>query len=116
MIYAIKATTELVNRLFQFHQRSQDFIGTHDETLSVAMRVHDPDRIAASPGTSTADGRACSIWQLLRTDRNELDRIAAARSGLRSDRAGLQPALHPHISSCLARTGFASLAASSLLP
>jgi hypothetical protein len=23
---------------------SQDFIGTHDETLSVAMRVHNPDR------------------------------------------------------------------------
>jgi hypothetical protein len=31
-------------RPFQFQKRSQLFIGTHDETLSVAMRVHNPDR------------------------------------------------------------------------
>jgi hypothetical protein len=30
-------------RRFQFHKRSQLFIGTHHETLSVAMRVNDPD-------------------------------------------------------------------------
>jgi hypothetical protein len=33
---------ELVYRPLQFHERSQHFIGTHDETLSVAMRVSDP--------------------------------------------------------------------------
>jgi len=26
----------------QFHERSQHFIGAHDEPLSVAMRVNDP--------------------------------------------------------------------------
>jgi len=34
---------ELVYRRLQFHKRSQQFIGTHNETLSVAaMRVNDP--------------------------------------------------------------------------
>jgi len=37
---------ELVNRPFQFQKRGQHFIGTHDETLSVAMRVSNPDRVA----------------------------------------------------------------------
>jgi hypothetical protein len=32
-----------VYRPLQFHQRSQYFIGTHNETLSVAMRVQNPD-------------------------------------------------------------------------
>jgi hypothetical protein len=32
------------NRSLQFHKRSQLFTGTHNETLSVAMRVHNPDR------------------------------------------------------------------------
>ena len=35
---------ELVYRALQFQERSQHFIGTHDETLSVAMSVNDPDR------------------------------------------------------------------------
>jgi len=35
---------ELVYRPLQFHERSQHFIGTHDETLSVAMCVNNPDR------------------------------------------------------------------------
>ena len=30
-----------MNRPFQFHKRSQLFIGTLDETLSVAMRVYE---------------------------------------------------------------------------
>jgi hypothetical protein len=34
-----------VYRPLQFHERSQDFIGAHDETLSVAMGVHNPDRL-----------------------------------------------------------------------
>jgi hypothetical protein len=34
---------ELVYRPLQFDERSQYFIGAHDETLSVAMRVHNPD-------------------------------------------------------------------------
>jgi hypothetical protein len=34
---------EFVNRPFQFDKRSQYFIGADDETLSVAMRVNDPD-------------------------------------------------------------------------
>ena len=29
---------------FQFHKRSQYFIGAHNEALSVAMRVHNPNR------------------------------------------------------------------------
>jgi hypothetical protein len=33
---------ELVYRSLQFQKRSQLFIGTHHETLSVAMRVNDP--------------------------------------------------------------------------
>jgi len=32
-----------VNRPFKFQECSQHFFGTHDETLSVAMRVHNPD-------------------------------------------------------------------------
>jgi hypothetical protein len=35
---------ELVNRAFQFHKRSEDFIRAHDETLSVAaMGVSNSD-------------------------------------------------------------------------
>jgi len=33
-----------VYRCLQFDERSQQFIGTHNETLSVAVRVHNPDR------------------------------------------------------------------------
>jgi hypothetical protein len=33
-----------VYRPLQFHERGQYFIRTHDETLSVSMRVHNPDR------------------------------------------------------------------------
>ena len=32
-----------LNRYFQFQKRGQLFIGTHNETLSVAMRVNNPD-------------------------------------------------------------------------
>jgi hypothetical protein len=32
-----------VYRRLQFDERSSDFIAAHDETLSVAMRVHNPD-------------------------------------------------------------------------
>ncbi|PYJ93574.1 MAG: hypothetical protein DME62_08250 [Verrucomicrobia bacterium] len=40
------------NRRFQFHERGQLFIGTHNETLSIAaMRVGDEDR---SPPESMA--------------------------------------------------------------
>jgi hypothetical protein len=35
---------ELVYRPLQFHKRSQHFIGSHDELLSIAMRVNNPDR------------------------------------------------------------------------
>jgi hypothetical protein len=37
---------ELVYRPFQFQKRRQYFVGAHNETLSVAMRVHNPDRSA----------------------------------------------------------------------
>jgi hypothetical protein len=33
-----------VYRSFQFDERAQNFICADDETLSVAMRVHNPDR------------------------------------------------------------------------
>lgn len=33
-------------RPFQFQKHSQYFFGADDETLSVAMRVHNPDRSA----------------------------------------------------------------------
>jgi hypothetical protein len=32
-----------VGRPLQFQKGSRDFIGAYDETLSVAMRVHNPD-------------------------------------------------------------------------
>jgi len=32
-----------VARPYEFHERSQLFIGAHDETLTVAMRVNNPD-------------------------------------------------------------------------
>jgi hypothetical protein len=35
---------ELVYRPLQFHECSQHFTGANNETLSVAMRVHNPDR------------------------------------------------------------------------
>jgi hypothetical protein len=34
---------KLVYRPLQFNKRSQLFIGTHHESLSVAMRVHNPN-------------------------------------------------------------------------
>jgi hypothetical protein len=34
---------ELVYRPLQFHERSQHFIGPHDEMFSFAMRVNNPD-------------------------------------------------------------------------
>jgi hypothetical protein len=34
---------EVVNGPFQFRVRSQHFVGAHNETLSVAMRVNNPD-------------------------------------------------------------------------
>jgi hypothetical protein len=33
-----------MNRPLQFQKRGQHFIGADDETLSVAMRVNDPNR------------------------------------------------------------------------
>jgi len=33
-----------VNRRFQFQERSQLFIGTHDEPFSISLRVNNPDR------------------------------------------------------------------------
>jgi hypothetical protein len=33
-----------VYRPLQFHERGQHFIGARDETLSLAVRVHYPDR------------------------------------------------------------------------
>jgi hypothetical protein len=36
-------TKESARRRFQFHKRSQHFIRAHNETLSVAMRVGNPD-------------------------------------------------------------------------
>jgi len=40
---------ELVYRALQSHQRSQLLIGAHDKTLSVAMRVNNPDRSPFNP-------------------------------------------------------------------
>ena len=42
---------------FQFHKRSQLFIRTHNETLSVAMRVNDPDCFARHNPQSPKDSR-----------------------------------------------------------
>ena len=36
---------ELVYRPLQFYERRQLFLGAHDETLSVAVCVHNPDRL-----------------------------------------------------------------------
>jgi len=50
---------ELVYRFFQFHERSQQFIGAHDETLFVIMRATNPDcslvginRLSPSPNSN----------------------------------------------------------------
>jgi len=43
---------ELVYRHLQFHELSQQFISPDDETLSVAMRVHNPD---CAPSESTPE-------------------------------------------------------------
>jgi len=40
----LNVPADCTNRRFQFQKRSQLFIGTHNETLSVAaMRVRNPD-------------------------------------------------------------------------
>jgi hypothetical protein len=56
---------KLVNRPFRFQKCCQDFIGTHDETLSVAMRVHNPDRspfaIQGRDAALTPSGLAKSV-------------------------------------------------------
>jgi hypothetical protein len=39
------AWTAHANRRFQFHKGTQLFIRVHNETLSVTMRVNDPDRL-----------------------------------------------------------------------
>jgi len=49
---------KLVYRPLQFPKRSQLFIGAHDKTLSVAMRVNNPDR---SPFGFMADTRT-KLW------------------------------------------------------
>jgi len=41
-----------VYRALQFHEHRQYFIGANDESLSVAMRVNNPNR---SPSRSSAD-------------------------------------------------------------
>ena len=43
---------ELVYRPFQFRECGQHFIGPHNETLSVAMRVNNPD---CSPSNQSAE-------------------------------------------------------------
>jgi len=42
----VSNSRELVNRALQFHERSQHFIGAHDETLSVICSVQ-PSRFSA---------------------------------------------------------------------
>ena len=44
------------NRRFQFHKRSQFFIGAHNVTLSVTVRVSNPD---CSPNTKS-DSVGCA--------------------------------------------------------
>ena len=39
----LRDQSEVVYRPLQFQKRSQNFIGAHDETVSVAMRVSNPD-------------------------------------------------------------------------
>jgi hypothetical protein len=42
--YEIKSTAKFVNCPFQFNKRGQLFVGTHNETLSVAvMGIRNPD-------------------------------------------------------------------------
>jgi aminoglycoside phosphotransferase family enzyme len=56
---------ELVNRLFQFHKRSQLFISAHDEPLSVvAMCVCNPDRLAVGI-MAVAGGRAVAAVEFM---------------------------------------------------
>jgi hypothetical protein len=48
----VSVNTIFACRRFRFHKSSQHFIGTHDKTLSVAMRVNNPD---CSPFAITAE-------------------------------------------------------------
>jgi len=44
----IKVTANSCVALSSVHKRSEHFIGAHNETLSVAVRVNDPDRSAVN--------------------------------------------------------------------
>jgi hypothetical protein len=44
LTFSHQARLVSANRRFEFQTRGQRIIGAHDETLSVAMRVHNPDR------------------------------------------------------------------------
>jgi hypothetical protein len=50
-----QAHRERVYRPLQFQKRRQHFIGAHDETLSVAMSVNDPDCSSCCLGNSSGD-------------------------------------------------------------
>jgi hypothetical protein len=92
---------ELVCRPLQFHERSQDFIGADDETLSVAMRVYNPDPspfgINARHPTPTPTGFAEIVsddFQLLHRPLTDDSTPLAARvcslQSVRSPSVGLQ--------------------------
>jgi hypothetical protein len=46
MVRVLRQQTDgkLVNRPFRFQKCCQDFVGTDNETLSIAMCVNNPDR------------------------------------------------------------------------
>src|SRR5215470_10859885 len=51
------------SRRFRFQKRGQHFIGTHNETLSVAMRINDPNRSRShAPIVSTSEKCVCRLW------------------------------------------------------
>jgi hypothetical protein len=53
-----------VYRRLQFPKRSQLFIRTHNETLSVAMRVHNPDRSTFVIQAETQPKLHPALWRL----------------------------------------------------
>jgi len=88
---------ELVYRALQFHERSQFFIGVHDETLSVAMRVHNPDASALAIDCSDRAQAETGFMKIVGDDLTRLHRwrfLLSIQNRLRRGFAQLELCAH----------------------
>jgi len=53
-----------VNCPFRFQKCYQHFIGTHDKTVSVAMRIYNPDLRPSRSTAETQPGLQPASWRL----------------------------------------------------